>query len=135
MVQHFIAAIDPGSAVPLWRDAANLALRRLAVSEAISHLEQALALTATMAAPSQRDGQELELRMLQDTAWVGSRGWQAEEARSAPGCAPSSASPRAAVATNEACARLARAHGLVLNWIDAPQTWVAPVETKHVRKR
>jgi predicted ATPase len=59
----------------LWQAAGALALRRMALTEAISHLTQGLELVSTLPVSSQRDASELGLRTLLGTARIALNGW------------------------------------------------------------
>jgi class 3 adenylate cyclase/tetratricopeptide (TPR) repeat protein len=79
LAHHLTAAGLTEAAVPLWRSAGELALRRMALVEAISHLNQGLELASTLPQSSQRDASELQLRSLLATAWLPLKGWAAPE--------------------------------------------------------
>jgi hypothetical protein len=79
LAHHYTEAKLPDKAIPLWRRAGTLALRRLALAEAIAHLKKGLALVATLPASADRNSSELDLRALLGTAWMALKGWQAEE--------------------------------------------------------
>jgi hypothetical protein len=51
----------------------------MALAEAISHLNQGLALVSTLPLPPHRDTSELELRTRLGPAWLAFRGWAAPE--------------------------------------------------------
>src|SRR5262249_10805496 len=59
--------------------AGSLALKRMALAEAIAHLGKGLELLAVLPASAERDGSELELRILMGTAWTSLKGWAAQE--------------------------------------------------------
>ena len=79
LAHHLTAAGLAEAAIPLWRSAGELALRRMALTEAISHLNQGLELVSTLPQSPQRDVSELELRSLLGTAWLPLKGWAAPE--------------------------------------------------------
>jgi hypothetical protein len=79
LAHHYTEAKQPGKAIPLWRKAGGLALNRLALAEAIAHLNRGLKLVATLLASAQRDGEELDLRTLLGTAFMALKGWAAQE--------------------------------------------------------
>ena len=79
LAHHLTEAGLAGAAIPLWQTAGELALKRMALTEAISHLSQGLELVSTVPRSSQRDASELELRSLLGTAWVALKGWPAPE--------------------------------------------------------
>jgi class 3 adenylate cyclase len=69
LAHHLTAAGLAEAAIPLWQAAGELALKRRAMAEAISHLNRGLELVFTLPPSSQRDTSELELRILLGTAW------------------------------------------------------------------
>jgi hypothetical protein len=56
-----------------------LALKRVALTEAIAHLNKGLELVAALPGSSERDGKELDLRAMLGTAWMALKGWPAQE--------------------------------------------------------
>ena len=80
LARHLTAAGEADAAIGYWRDAGKLALRRLALNEAISHLDQGMQLIGSLPPSSGRDEKELELCTLLGTAWVALRGFAASEA-------------------------------------------------------
>jgi class 3 adenylate cyclase/tetratricopeptide (TPR) repeat protein len=79
LAHHLTEAGLTEAAIPLWQTAGELALKRMALTEAISHLNQGLELVATPTWSSQRDASELGLRSLLGTAWLALKGWAAPE--------------------------------------------------------
>jgi tetratricopeptide (TPR) repeat protein len=79
LAHHLTAAGLTEAAIPLWQAAGELALKRMALTEAIAHLNQGLELVATLPWSSQRDASELELRSLLGTAWLALKGWATPE--------------------------------------------------------
>ena len=79
LAHHLTVAGLTEAAIPLWQVAGELALKRMALTEAVSHLDRGLELIATLPRSSQRDTSELELRSLLGTAWLGLKGWAAPE--------------------------------------------------------
>ena len=79
LAHHLTAAGLTEAAVPLWQAAGELALRRMALTEAIAHLDQGLELVLTLPPSSQRDASELGLRTRLGTAWLALKGWAAPE--------------------------------------------------------
>jgi class 3 adenylate cyclase/tetratricopeptide (TPR) repeat protein len=75
LAHHLTEAGLSDAAIPFWQAAGELALRRLALAEAIAHLNQGLELVSTMPQSSQRDTSELEIRSLLGTAWMALNGW------------------------------------------------------------
>jgi tetratricopeptide (TPR) repeat protein len=79
LAHHLTAAGLTEAAIPLWQAAGELALQRMALTEAIAHLNQGLELVATVPRSSQRDTSELGLRTRLGTAWMALKGWAAPE--------------------------------------------------------
>jgi class 3 adenylate cyclase len=79
LAHHLTAAGLVEAAVPLWQAAGESALKRLALTEAISHLTQGLDLVSTLPRSSQRDTSELELRSFLGTAWLALKSWAAPQ--------------------------------------------------------
>jgi class 3 adenylate cyclase/tetratricopeptide (TPR) repeat protein len=79
LAHHLTAAGLTEAAIPLWQEAGELALKRMALTEAIAHLNQGVELVSTLPGSSQRDASELGLRTLLGTAWLGLKGWAAPE--------------------------------------------------------
>ena len=79
LAHHYTEAKQPRRAIPLWQQAGNLALRRMALTEAIAHLNKGLGLVADLPSSADRDSTELSLRTLLGSAWIGLRGWASQE--------------------------------------------------------
>ncbi len=79
LAHHLTEAGRAEAAIPLWQAAGELALKRMALNEAVSHLNQGLELVATLSRSPQRDANELELRSVLGTAWLALKGWAAQE--------------------------------------------------------
>ena len=79
LAHHLTAANLAEAAIPLWQEAGELALKRVAPAEAISHLNQGLELVSALPRSSERDASELGLRTLLGTAWLAFKGWAAPE--------------------------------------------------------
>jgi class 3 adenylate cyclase/tetratricopeptide (TPR) repeat protein len=79
LAHHLTAAGRAEAAVPLWQRAGELALQRMALTEAIAHLNQGLKLIATLPPSPKRDAYELELRTRLGTAWMALNGWAMPE--------------------------------------------------------
>jgi class 3 adenylate cyclase/tetratricopeptide (TPR) repeat protein len=79
LAYHYTAAGLIEAAIPHWRRAGELALRVMALKEAIAHLQKGLDLIAAMPPSLHRDIEELQLRTLLGTAWMARRGWPAAE--------------------------------------------------------
>jgi tetratricopeptide (TPR) repeat protein len=79
LAHHLTEAGRAEAAIPLWQKAGELALKRMALTEAIAHLNQGLDLIATLPQSSERDASELGLRTHLGTAWLALKGWQVPE--------------------------------------------------------
>ncbi len=79
LAHHLTEAGEIESAIGYWRKAGELGIKRLAIVEAISHLNQGMTLNATLTPSPQREGRELDLRILLGMAWIAIRGWQENE--------------------------------------------------------
>jgi predicted ATPase len=76
---HYTEAKQPEKAIPLWQKAGGLALQRMALIEAIAHLNKGMGLIAALSPSVERDGRELDLRTLLGPAWMALKGWAAQE--------------------------------------------------------
>jgi class 3 adenylate cyclase len=81
LAHHLTAAGLTAAAIPLWQSAGELALKRMALIEAISHLNQGLKLISTLPRSVEHDQRELALRRALGVAWMAAKGWPAPEAR------------------------------------------------------
>jgi tetratricopeptide (TPR) repeat protein len=79
LAHHLTAAGLAEAAIPLWQAAGELALKRMALTEAIAHLNQGLDLVSTVPWSLERDASELGLRTLLGTAWMALKGWPTPE--------------------------------------------------------
>ena len=79
LAHHLTAAGETEAAIPLWQKAGELALKRMALTEAISHLNKGMELVNTLPASAERDASELALRVPLGTAWIALKGWPATE--------------------------------------------------------
>jgi predicted ATPase len=79
LAHHLTAAGETEPAIGYWQKAGKLALKRLAVNEAISHLNHGMELIGTLPQSPERDGKELDLRTVLGTAWLALKGWSAPE--------------------------------------------------------
>ncbi len=79
LAHHLTAAGQISTAVPVWQKAGVLAIKRAALTEAVSHLSRGLELVSTLPPSSERDAIELKLRSVLGTAWVALKGWPAPE--------------------------------------------------------
>jgi predicted ATPase len=79
LAHHLTEAGLAAAAIPLWQAAGELALKRLALTDAISHLDQGLELLFTLPRSSERDSCELGLRIVLGTAWFALKGWATPE--------------------------------------------------------
>ena len=77
LAHHLTVAGRTEVAIPLWQSAGELALKRMALTEAISHLDKGLELITTLPHSSERDNSEIDLRILLGTAWTALEGWTA----------------------------------------------------------
>ena len=82
LAHHLTAAGETEAAIGYWRKAGRLALKRLALKEAISHLDKGMELIGTLAPSAERDARELKLRTPLGSAWLALKGWGAPEVRS-----------------------------------------------------
>jgi len=80
LAHHYTQAGKPAMAIPRWREAGELSVRRVAFREAISHLDQGMQLIGSLPPSPERDDGELGLCTLLGTAWVALRGFAAPEA-------------------------------------------------------
>lgn len=79
LAHHHTQAGNLAAAIPLWREAGTRAIERVALQEAVAHLQRALMLTGRLAAAPERDALELTIREQLNAAWAGLRGWAAAE--------------------------------------------------------
>jgi class 3 adenylate cyclase len=79
LAEHYTQAGQSLNAIPLWRQAGEHALSRMALPEAVSHLNKGLEQIGTLPVSAERDASELELRVLLGTTWLALKGWAAEE--------------------------------------------------------
>jgi len=79
LAHHHTQAGNLSAAIPSWRKAGELAMRRMALQEAVGHFQKGLALTERLPSSSERDGLELSIREPLTAAWLGLRGWAAAE--------------------------------------------------------
>jgi class 3 adenylate cyclase/tetratricopeptide (TPR) repeat protein len=79
LAHHLTAAMLAEAAIPLWQAAGELALKRVALTEAIAHLNQGLELISTLPRSPERDTRELELRTHLGTVWRALKGSATQE--------------------------------------------------------
>jgi len=79
LAHHYTQAGDLAAAVPLWRDAGELAIERVALVEAVAHFQKGLSLLDQLPVSPDRDAIELTIREKLNAAWAGLRGWAASE--------------------------------------------------------
>lgn len=79
LAHHFTAADMPQKAVVYWQKGGVIALQRMAVQEAASHVVSALQQLQYLPESVARDTTELELRTSLGTAWMALRGWAAPQ--------------------------------------------------------
>lgn len=79
LARHFTAAALEEEAIPFWRRAGELALRRTALPEAIAHLRAGLSCIERLPASDERDLLELRVRTLLGPAVLSHQGWASPE--------------------------------------------------------
>jgi predicted ATPase len=79
LAHHYTQAKQLAKAIPLWQKAGSLALGRLALTEAIAHLNKGLELVISLPHSPDRDSKEVDLRILLGTALMGLKGWGVQE--------------------------------------------------------
>ncbi len=79
LAYHYTEAKLLPKAIPLWQKAGSLALKHLALTEAIAHLNRALDLVVSLPPSVERDNRVVDLRVLLGTAWIALRGWAVQE--------------------------------------------------------
>jgi predicted ATPase len=79
LAHHYTEAKQPLKAIPFWQKAGSMALTRMALTEAIAHLNKGLDLVAALPSSAERDGKELDMRSLLGTAWFALKGMAAQE--------------------------------------------------------
>jgi class 3 adenylate cyclase/predicted ATPase len=79
LARHLTAAGLGEAAIPLWQTAGEAALKRMALTEAISHFNQGLELVTALPPSRERDASELALRTSLGIAWQSHKGWAAPE--------------------------------------------------------
>ena len=79
LAHHLTAAQLAEAAAPLWRAAGELSMRRMALTEAVSHLSRGLEAISTLPPSLERDASELELRTLLGGALIATRGFASPE--------------------------------------------------------
>jgi len=78
LAHHYTQAGRLDHAIPLWRKAGALAIERVALNEALAHLQKALTLTSQGPDTSDRDALELTIREQLNAVWAGLGGWAGE---------------------------------------------------------
>ncbi|MFL5289830.1 MAG: AAA family ATPase [Rhodopila sp.] len=79
LAHHLTAGGLIEAAIPLWQSAGELAVKRMALTEAVFHLKQGLELIPTLPQSLERDAIELGLRTRLGMAWQALKGWAAPE--------------------------------------------------------
>jgi hypothetical protein len=79
LAHHFSEAGLNERAVPYWLRAGQNALERVALSEAVNHLNAALTVNSRLQKSVERDGEELQIRLLLASAYLQLLGWAAVE--------------------------------------------------------
>ena len=82
IARHHTQAGMIDAAIPHWRKAGEFALQRMALNEAIAHLNEGLRLNESRLPTESRDMTELEMRALLGTVWIAARGWADPNVRS-----------------------------------------------------
>jgi class 3 adenylate cyclase/tetratricopeptide (TPR) repeat protein len=75
VAHHFTAAGELQRAIPHWQRAGELALQRMAVSDAIAHLDRGMAILVGNPDLPYRDEHELEICSSLAMAWITYQGW------------------------------------------------------------
>ncbi|HEV7990855.1 MAG TPA: AAA family ATPase [Gemmatimonadaceae bacterium] len=75
LAHHHTQANHLYEAIPLWREAGSLAVKRVALKEAIAHFKKGLTLIGQLPPTAERDRLELTIREPLNAAWTGLRGW------------------------------------------------------------
>ncbi len=75
LAHHYTQAGRLDHAIPLWRKAGALAVERVALNEALAHLQKALTLTSQGPESRDRDALELSIREQLNAVWAGLGGW------------------------------------------------------------
>jgi class 3 adenylate cyclase len=75
LAYHYVQAGQPGKAAPQLIAAGTNAMNRMAIQEAIAHLQHALDAIASLPQSVQRDAMELQARSLLGGAWTTLGGW------------------------------------------------------------
>lgn len=79
LAHHLTAAGETETALGYWQKAGELALKRLALNEAIAHLNKGMEIIGTLPQSLERDGKELDFRTPLGAAWMARKGWAAPE--------------------------------------------------------
>jgi class 3 adenylate cyclase/tetratricopeptide (TPR) repeat protein len=79
VAHHHTQAGNLSEAIPLWRQAGTLAVKRVALREAVAHFQKGLTLIHQLPPSPERDRIELTIREPLNAAWTGLRGWAAPE--------------------------------------------------------
>ena len=79
LAHHYTQAGNLTTAIPWWRNAGELSLRRVALQEAVGHFQKGLALVEQLPPSSERGGLEVSIREPLHAALVGLRGFAAPE--------------------------------------------------------
>ncbi len=79
LAHHLSAAGGTAAAIPMWQEAGELALKRMALTESISNLSKGLESIAVLPESTERDASELALRIPLGTALMTLKGWPAPE--------------------------------------------------------
>lgn len=83
LARHLTAAGQAAAAIAYWQKAGRIALKRLALREAIAHLNSGMELITAMPPSATRDELELNLRTALGTATIALKGWTSSDVWSA----------------------------------------------------
>ena len=75
VAHHYTAAGLADQAIPYWHKAGQLAMKRMAVRDAIAHLDRGMTLLQQLTEFASRDAHELELCATLGMAWLAYKGW------------------------------------------------------------
>ncbi len=79
VAQHYTEAGSGSDAISWWIAAGKIAIERMAMVEALAHLERALAINESLSPNSRNDRQELEIRNALGVAHTAVNGWASEK--------------------------------------------------------
>ena len=79
LAHHHTKAGHLAQAIPLWRTAGTMAVKRVALKEAVAHFLKGLSMIEQLPPSPERDALELTIREPLNAAWTGLHGWAAPE--------------------------------------------------------